>query len=158
VLPPPVEEKVAAVAGDHQSGATHLAERALRAFDLLVASGSVDRPSVQELARRLEEAQPAMASVRTVARLAAKFLLENPQGWPMFVGSMQRSLDDGRPGAGRDFVKSARVLNIKVKSRYRRSGSRPQPGRVVLATERYGDVDLRCYKERFRRRLCLAPG
>ena len=105
MLPQPVEDKIAAVAGDHQSGATHLAERALRAFDLLVASDSVDRASVQELARRLEDAQPAMASVRTVARLAAKFLLETPQNWPAFVGAMQRDLDDGRRKAGRNFVK-----------------------------------------------------
>ena len=105
MLPQPVEDKIAAVAGDHQSGATHLAERALRAFDLLVASGSVDRTSVQELARRLEDAQPAMASVRTVSRLAAKFLLETPQNWPAFVGAMQRDLDDGRRKAGRNFVK-----------------------------------------------------
>ena len=105
MLPQTVEEKIAAVAGDHQSGATHLAERALRAFDLLVASGSVDRASVQELARRLEDAQPAMASVRTVSRLAAKFLLETPDSWPAFVGSMQRDLDDGRRKAGRHFLK-----------------------------------------------------
>ena len=105
MLPQPVEDKIAAVAGDHQSGATHLAERALRAFDLLVASDSVDRASVQELARRLEDAQPAMASVRMVARLAAKFLLETPQNWPAFVGAMQRDLDEGRRKAGRNFVK-----------------------------------------------------
>ena len=47
MLPEAVEEKVAAVAGDHQSGATHLGERALRAFDLLVASPSMDRAAVQ---------------------------------------------------------------------------------------------------------------
>jgi len=105
MLPEAVEEKIAAVAGDHQSGATHLAERALRAFDLLVASGSTDRASVQELARRLEEAQPAMASVRTVSRLAARFLLETPESWPAFVGAMQRDLEEGRRKAGRNFVK-----------------------------------------------------
>src|SRR3989454_6959405 len=105
VLPQPVEDKIAAVAGDHQSGATHLAERALRAFDLLAASGSAARAAIQELARRLEDAQPAMASVRTVSRLAAKFLLETPQNWPAFVGAMQRDLDDGRRKAGRNFVK-----------------------------------------------------
>ena len=105
MLPESVEEKVAAVAGDHQSGATHLAERALRAFDLLVASGSLDRAAVQELARRLEEAQPAMASVRNVARMAAKFLIETPDKWPSFRDAMQRELDEGRRKAGRNFVK-----------------------------------------------------
>ena len=105
MLPESVEEKVAAVAGDHQSGATHLAERALRAFDLLVASGETDRAAVQELARRLEEAQPAMASVRNVARMAAKFLLETPEKWPGFRDAMQRELDEGRRKAGRNFVK-----------------------------------------------------
>ena len=105
MLPEAVEEKIAAVAVDHQSGATHLAERALRAFDLLVASGSADRSSVQELARRLEAAQPAMASVRTVSRLAAKFLLETPDNWPAFVASMQRELGEGRRKAGRNFLK-----------------------------------------------------
>ena len=105
MLPESVEEKVAAVAGDHQSGATHLAERSLRAFDLLVASGETDRAAVQELARRLEEAQPAMASVRNVARMAAKFLLETPEKWPGFRDAMQRELDEGRRKAGRNFVK-----------------------------------------------------
>ena len=105
MLPDSVEQKIAAVAGDHQSGATHLAERALRAFDLLVASGTLDAASVRELAKRLEEAQPAMASVRNVARLAAKFLLETPDAWPAFVGSMQRELDEGRRKAGRHFLK-----------------------------------------------------
>jgi len=105
MLPESVEEKVAAVAGDHQSGATHLAERALRAFDLLVASGETDRAAIRELARRLEEAQPAMASVRNVARMAAKFLLETPEKWPGFRDAMQRELDEGRRRAGRNFVK-----------------------------------------------------
>jgi len=105
MLPESVEEKVAAVAGDHQSGATHLAERCLRAFDLLVASGETDRAAVQELARRLEEAQPAMAGVRHVARMAAKFLLETPEKWPGFRDAMQRELDEGRRKAGRNFVK-----------------------------------------------------
>ena len=105
MLPESVEGKVAAVAGDHQSGATHLAERALRAFDLLVASGEMDRASVQELARRLEEAQPAMASVRNVARMAARFLLDTPDKWPGFRDGMQRELDEGRRKAGRNFLK-----------------------------------------------------
>ena len=105
MLPESVEEKVAAVAGDHQSGATHLAERALRAFDLLVASGETDRAAIRELARRLEEVQPAMASVRNVARMAAKFLLETPEKWPGFRDAMQRELDEGRRRAGRNFVK-----------------------------------------------------
>ena len=105
MLPESVEEKVAAVAGDHQSGATHLAERALRAFDLLVASGSMDRASVQELARRLEEAQPAMASVRNVARMAARFLIDTPDKWPGFRDAMQRELDEGRRRAARNFLK-----------------------------------------------------
>ncbi len=105
MLPESVEEKVAAVAGDHQSGATHLAERSLRAFDLLVASGTMDRASVQELARRLEEAQPAMASVRNVARMAARFLIETPDKWPGFRDAMQRELDEARRKAGRNFLK-----------------------------------------------------
>ena len=105
MLPESVEEKIAAVAGDHQSGATHLAERALRAFDLLVASGDLDRAGVQELARRLEEAQPAMASVRNVARMAARFLIETPDKWPSFRDAMQQQLDEGRRKAGRNFVK-----------------------------------------------------
>ena len=105
MLPESVEEKVAAVAGDHQSGATHLAERALRAFDLLVASGELDRAAVQELARRLEDAQPAMASVRNVSRMAARFLIETPDKWPSFRDAMQRELDEGRRKAGRNFVK-----------------------------------------------------
>ncbi|HTD80563.1 MAG TPA: hypothetical protein VK723_00290 [Thermoplasmata archaeon] len=105
MLPESVEEKVAAVAGDHQSGATHLAERALRAFDLLVASGELDRAAVQELARRLEDAQPAMASVRNVSRMASRFLIETPDKWPSFRDAMQRDLDEGRRKAGRNFVK-----------------------------------------------------
>ena len=105
VLPDSVEEKVTAVASDHQSGATHLARRALRAFDLFVASGELDRTGVAELARRLEDAQPAMASVRHVARLAAKVLLENTDQWPAFRDAMQRDFDEGKRRAARNFVK-----------------------------------------------------
>jgi len=96
VLPESVEEKIAAVAGDHQSGATHLAERSLRAFDLLVASGQLDRAAVQELSHRLEEGQPAMASIRHVVRLATKVLLENLDHWPGFREAMQRELEEGK--------------------------------------------------------------
>jgi hypothetical protein len=34
----------------------------------------------------------------------------------------------------------------------------PAAERVVFATEQYGDVDLRCYKERFRRRFVWRQG
>jgi translation initiation factor 2B subunit (eIF-2B alpha/beta/delta family) len=105
VLPEAVEEKVAAVASDHQSGATHMAERALRAFDLLFASGEADRDAVRELARRLEEAQPAMSSVRHVARLAARVMAETPNDWPGFRDAMQRELEGGRRKAARNFLK-----------------------------------------------------
>lgn len=105
VLPESVEEKIAAVAGDHQSGATHLAERSLRAFDLLAASGQLDRAAVQELSHRLEEGQPAMASVRHVVRLATKVLLESPDHWPGFREAMQRELEEGKRRAARNFVK-----------------------------------------------------
>jgi len=105
VLPPVVEETVAAVAADRRSGATRLAGQALRAFDLLAASGQTDRATVEELARRLEEAQPAMSSVRNVARLAAKLLTETPQDWPAFRNSIQRQLEEGRRRAAQNFVK-----------------------------------------------------
>src|SRR3970040_1539740 len=108
VLPDSVEEKVTAVASDHQSGATHLASRALRAFDLLVASGELDRAGVTELARRLEDAQPAMASVRHVARLAARVLLENTDQWPGFRDAMQRDFERGGRRAARNFVEILR--------------------------------------------------
>src|SRR2546428_13086322 len=46
-----------------------------------------------------------MASVRNVARMAAKFLIETPDKWPSFRDAMQRELDEGRRKAGRNFVK-----------------------------------------------------
>ena len=105
MLPAAVEEKVSAVASDHQSGATHLAERALRAFDLLFASGEADREAVRELAKRLEEAQPAMSSVRHVARLSARVMAETPNDWPGFRDAMQRELEGGRRKAAGNFLK-----------------------------------------------------
>jgi len=104
VLPPAVEEAVAAVASDRESGATRLAERTLRAFDLLASSGRADPAVVRELAHRLQEAQPAMASVRNVARLGAKVLVEAPRDWPAFRESMGRQLEEGRRLAARNFV------------------------------------------------------
>src|SRR3989304_1465927 len=103
MLPESVEEKIAAVAGDHQSGATHLAERSLRAFDLLMASGQLGRAAVQELSHRLEEGQPAMASIRHVVRLATKVLLENLDHWPGFREAMQRELEEGKRRGARHF-------------------------------------------------------
>ena len=105
MLPDSVERKLAEVAGDHESGATHLAVRALRAFDLLASSGGLDAASVRELRERLEAAQPAMASVRNVARMAAARLSEGLAQWPGFRDGLLRELEEGRRRVASHFVK-----------------------------------------------------
>jgi len=104
VLPESVERKVDEVAGDHESGATHIAIRALRAFDLLVASGDADVSSVRELRERLEAAQPAMAAVRNAARLAADRLAYGTSQWPPFRDGLLRELEEGRRRVATNFL------------------------------------------------------
>ncbi len=105
MLPESVERKVAEVATDHESGATHIAVRALRAFDLLAASGGADDASIHELRERLEAAQPAMACVRNAARLAAAQLALGLAQWPMFRDALLRQLEEGRRHVAGNFLK-----------------------------------------------------
>jgi len=114
VLPESVERKVDEVASDHQSGATHITIRALRAFDLLVASGSADQAAVRELRERLEAAQPAMASVRNVARMAATQLPHGIGQWPSFRDSLLRVLEEGRRHVAGNFLKVAPATSTVV--------------------------------------------
>ncbi len=105
MLPNSVERKVDEVARDHESGATHLAIRALRAFDLLASSGALDTASVRELRERLEAAQPAMASVRNTARMAAARLSGDKAQWPGFRDGLLRELEEGRRRVAAHFLK-----------------------------------------------------
>ena len=116
MLPESVERKVEEVAADHQSGATHIAVRALRAFDLLAASGAADEDAIRELRERLEAAQPAMAAVRNAARLAAAQLGLGVAQWPMFRDALLRELEEGRRHVAGNFLKvvpaSATVITL----------------------------------------------
>ena len=116
MLPESVERKVEEVATDHQSGATHVAIRALRAFDLLVAAGGTDAGTVRELRERLDAAQPAMASVRNAARLAEGQLTRGAAGWPTFRDALLRQLEEGRRRVAGNFVQvvpsNATVLTL----------------------------------------------
>lgn len=77
MLPPDIQARVAAIAADFESGASELTMRALEAFEALAARAPPPE-EIRELAAKLDTAQPNMASVRNVARLAVRLVLGSP--------------------------------------------------------------------------------
>ncbi len=78
MLPPSVEEAIASVAEDHTSGASRIARVALETMTLLVvdAKGHPAPEDLKEAARRLSEAQPAMAVVHNVVHMFTQLVGE----------------------------------------------------------------------------------
>ncbi len=68
MLPPTIEEAIASIGEDHTSGASRIARVALETMALLVvdAKGHPKPDDLKEAARRISEAQPAMAVVHNV--------------------------------------------------------------------------------------------
>src|SRR2546425_2766496 len=106
MLPAPVEETIRSIAEDRTSGASKLARLALDAMGLAVveAKGHPDPKDLGELARRLSDAQPAMAIVHNVAHLVARLISEglDPRS---VLGEVRTELDHARDRIARTFLK-----------------------------------------------------
>ena len=78
MLPPSVEEAIALIAEDHTSGASRIARVALETMALLAVEdkGHPKAEELREAARRISEAQPAMAIVHNVAEMFAQLTSE----------------------------------------------------------------------------------
>src|SRR5437016_14374231 len=76
MLPTPVEEAIRGMAEDRTSGASKLARLAVDTMGLAIvnAKGRPDPKELAEVARRISEAQPAMAIVHNVAQLVARLV------------------------------------------------------------------------------------
>ncbi len=92
MLPLSVDEAITSVAEDHTSGASRIARVALETMALLVVEekGHARAEDLAEAARRLSEAQPAMAVVHNVAYTFARLVGEGLE--PMAV--RQQILDE----------------------------------------------------------------
>ena len=106
MLPAPVEETIRSIAEDRTSGASKLARLALDAMGLAVveAKGHPDPKELGEVARRLSDAQPAMAIVHNVAHLVARLISEglDPRS---VLGEVRTELDHARDRIARTFLK-----------------------------------------------------
>ena len=78
MLPPSVEESIQGISEDHTSGASRVARLALETMALLVveAKGRPAAADLAEAARRISEAQPAMAVVYNVVHVYARLVSE----------------------------------------------------------------------------------
>lgn len=78
MLPPSVEESIQGIAEDHTSGASRIARLALETMTLLVVEekGHPAAQDLMEAARRISEAQPAMAVVHNVVNLFSQLVRE----------------------------------------------------------------------------------
>src|SRR3989442_12937485 len=78
MLPTPVEEAIRGMAEDRTSGASKLARLAVatRGLAFVNAKGRPDPKELAEVARRISEAQPAMAIVHNVGHLIARLVSE----------------------------------------------------------------------------------
>ncbi|HYM40300.1 MAG TPA: hypothetical protein VEY12_09210 [Thermoplasmata archaeon] len=106
MLPPSVEESIAEIAGDHTSGASRIARLALETMALLVVEekGRPGGKDLAEAARRISEAQPAMAVVHNVAHLFAQLVGEGHA--PLDVrAQLLAELDTARERIGQTYLK-----------------------------------------------------
>jgi len=108
MLPPSVEEAIGSIAEDHTSGASRIARVALETMALLVVQEK-GRPRPEELkeaARRLSEAQPAMAVVHNVVHMFAQLTAEGLD--PMAVRQqLLDELDTAKERVARTYLKIA---------------------------------------------------
>src|SRR2546429_2356943 len=90
---PVVDEAIEGIAADHTSSASRLARVALETMALatLEGPGGKDPAALAEVARRISEAQPAMAIVHNVVHMFARLVAEGHE--PMEV---LRQLQIGR--------------------------------------------------------------
>ena len=108
MLGPVVEEAIDGIASDRTSSASRLARVALETMGLATLEGSAwrDPKVLGEVARRLSEAQPAMAIVHNVVHLFARLVAEGHE--PMAVlQELHAELDTARERIGKTFLKIA---------------------------------------------------
>lgn len=104
MLPPDVEDRVAAIAADQSSGANELALRALEAFTAFCTT----RRTAEELnglAERIAAAQPSMAVVRNAARAVAHLLIEVPDEPELAIREVRRVLVGAHEKIARNSLK-----------------------------------------------------
>ncbi len=108
MLPPTVEEAIASIAEDHTSGASRIARVALETMTLLVveAKGHPKAEELREAARRISEAQPAMAVVHNVVQMFTQLTSEGFE--PLAVRQQLRDeLDTAKERIARTYLKIA---------------------------------------------------
>jgi translation initiation factor 2B subunit (eIF-2B alpha/beta/delta family) len=108
VLPPSVEETIQSLADDHTSGASRIARIGLQAMAMLSmeAKGHPNAPDLKEAARRISQAQPAMAVVHNVVHMYAQLVAEGQEPRAVFDQIVQE-LDSARERIARSFLKVA---------------------------------------------------
>ena len=105
---PVVEEAIEGIAGDRTSSASRLARVGLETMALatLEGAGRRDPAVLQEIARRISEAQPAMAIIHNVVHMFARLVAEGHE--PMDVlRELHAELDTARERIGKTFLKIA---------------------------------------------------
>jgi len=105
---PVVDEAIEGIAADHTSSASRLARVALETMALatLEGPGGKDPAALVEVARRISEAQPAMAIVHNVVHMFARLLADGHE--PMAVlRELHSELDSARERIGKTFLKVA---------------------------------------------------
>ena len=141
MLGPAVDDAIERIAGDHSSSSSRLARVGLETMALL----TLERPSakdpavLQEAARRISQAQPAMAIVHNVVYLFARLVAEGNE--PMAVlRQLQEELETARERIGKTFLKiapdSATVLTLSysegVRASLRAAHDRRRIARVLV--------------------------
>ena len=106
MLPTPVEEAIRGMAEDRTSGASKLARLAVDTMGLAIvnAKGRPDPKELAEVARRISEAQPAMAIVHNVAHLVARLVSEGLDPKAVLLET-RTELDRARERIARTFLK-----------------------------------------------------
>ena len=108
MLGPVVEDAIEGIAGDRTSSASRLARVALETIALatLERPGQRDPATLAEIARRISEAQPAMAIVHNVVHMFAGLVAEGHE--PMAVlRQLLEELETARERIGKTFLKIA---------------------------------------------------
>lgn len=108
MLPRSVDEAIASIAEDHTSGASRIARVALETMVLLAveAKGHPKAEELEEAARRISDAQPAMAVVHNVVHVFARLVGEGME--PMAVSAQLRDeLETAKDRIARTYLKIA---------------------------------------------------
>lgn len=117
MLPRTIEEAIANLAEDHTSGASRTAKVALQTMALLALEekGKPSPESLDEAARRIAAAQPAMAVVHNVVHLFAQLVKEGHEPKAVFE-QLTGELESARERVARTFLKvvpeHARVVTV----------------------------------------------